>query len=186
VLLILAAFSRHEEALAWADRRAADAFGPIARASPAFRFDETDYYRATMGDNLLKQFRAFERLIDPATLVDVKLQTNEWEREYAASAGHVEARPLNLDPGYLTLGKLVLASTKDHYHRLYLGRGVYAEITLHYRRRRWSAFEWTFADYRRQDYHDFFTNCRDDLKRGLAGRPAGLSGSTPAAPCESR
>jgi len=163
VLVLLAAFSRHEGALAWARERAVGRFGPLALESPAFDFCQTRYYDATMGPGLRKMFFAFERLADPAELVEWKLATNAWEAEYAASAGHAEARPLNLDPGYLTLGKLVLASTKDFAHRMYLSRGIYAEITLYYQKRQWRHHAWTFADYRRAEYHEFFSRCRDYL-----------------------
>jgi hypothetical protein len=124
-----------------------------------------------MGTGLVKQFWAFERLVDPATLPSVKRLTNAWEADYAALGralgGHAEPRPLNLDPGYLTLAKLVLASTKDHVHRIYLDQGVYAEVTLQYRDRRWQPGQMTFPDYRRPDYQAFFSRCRDHLKRRL-------------------
>ena len=162
-LLLLAAFSRHEAALEWARDRAIEAFGPVALESPTFEFAETDYYRPTMGPGLRKVFFAFAGLIDPARLVDIKLQTNDWEHDYAARAHHPEQRPLNLDPGYLTLGKLVLASTKDFCHRIYLERGIYAEVTLFYQHGRWEHHRWTFADYRRGDYQRFFSECRDYL-----------------------
>jgi hypothetical protein len=164
-LLLLAAFSRHEPALAWARDRAEAAWGPVALESPAFEFVATEYYQATMGPDLKKRFFGFERLVDPGQLVDVKLQTNAWETEYAQSADHPEPRPLNLDPGYVTLGKLVLASTKDHAHRIYLARGICAEVTLYYRHRRWHHHEWTFPDYRGEDYQEFFTACRQYLHR---------------------
>jgi len=162
-LLILAAFSRHEAALRWAGDRAIEAFGPVALRSEVFAFTETDYYRAAMGPDLLKTFFCFERPFDPAGLPAVKLRTNEWEEEYARESGHAEQRPLNLDPGYLTLAKLVLASTKDHSHRLYLGEGIYGEVTLHYQGDAWQSSRWTYADYRRADYQDFLTQCRELL-----------------------
>jgi len=164
-LLLLAAFSRHDAAIEWARCRATEAWGAIARQSPLFHFGETNYYEPTMGGDLRKIFFVFEAPFDPANLADVKLLTNRWEEEYAAGAGHSEPRPLNLDPGYITLGKLVLASTKDYAHRIYLSKGIYAEITLSYRRKRWQTGEWTFADYKRADYHAFFSVCRDLLHR---------------------
>ncbi|HLA83533.1 MAG TPA: DUF4416 family protein [Thermoguttaceae bacterium] len=168
-LLFLAAFSRYGEALDWTRRRAEDRWGPVALESPRFAFDDTDYYTPTMGPALKKVFWVFgpnekKHFFDPAGLVDVKLATNAWEDEYAALGLHEEPRPLNLDPGYLTLGKLVLASTKDFAHRIYLDRGIYAEITLYYRHQRWESHQWTFADYRRADYQEFFTRCRAYLK----------------------
>ncbi len=168
VLLLLAAFSRHEEALDWARRRAVEAWGPIAIESPRFDFAETHYYDATMGPGLKKCFFAFQRPFEPERLVEVKLQTNGWEEEYTAltrqDAASTDSRPLNLDPGYLTLGKLVLASTKDFAHRIYLGRGIYAEVTLQYKHKQWRHHQYTFADYRRADYQAFFTECRERLK----------------------
>jgi len=163
VLLVLAASSQYEEALEWARDRCAAEHGPIALVSNAFDFTETDYYAATMGSDLKKQFFSFERLVDPAALAEIKRQTNVWESEYAALGRHPELRPLNLDPGYLTPAKLVLASTKDHAHRIYLRDGIHAEVTLTYRQRHWQPMEWTYPDYRRADYRQFFTRCRERL-----------------------
>ena len=165
VLLLMAAFSRHTAALDWARRRAVEAWGPIAMESPAFEFTETGYYQPTMGPGLRKLFLTFAEPFDPEKLSDIKLLTNDWEQEYAAAAGHDEPRPLNLDPGYLTLGKLVLASTKDFAHRIYLCRGIYAEVTLFYKHHHWQHHEFTFADYRRADYQQFFSECRQYLHR---------------------
>jgi hypothetical protein len=160
VMLLIAASSRHAAALDWARERMERQFGRLALVSDAFDFTETDYYAATMGTGLKKQFAVFERLIDPAALADIKRQTNGWEAEYAALGRHAEPRPLNLDPGYITPAKLVLASTKDHAHRLYLRDGIYAEVTLAFRDRRWQPLDWTYPDYRRDDYMRFFTECR--------------------------
>jgi hypothetical protein len=170
-LLILAAFSRHRAALDWARHRASAEWGAVALCSPDFLFSETDYYQASMGPDLRKQFLAFEPLIDPAALIDLKRQTNDWEDMCADQGSFPELRPLNLDPGYLTMAKLVLASTKDHAHRIYLGRGIYAEVTLSYKHRRWQDHAWTFPDYRRTDYQEFFTACREYLRKrgGTAG-----------------
>jgi hypothetical protein len=169
VLPLVAAFSRHEEALDWGRAKCEAQFGSIALVSPRFQFVATNYYESTMGQGIRKSFWAFERFIDPGTLAELKLLSNEWEAEYARSHRHAEPRPLNLDPGYLTLAKLVLASTKDHTHRIYLERGIYAEITLFYRKHRWEHHEWTFPDYRREDYQSFFTECREYYHRRLRG-----------------
>jgi hypothetical protein len=127
-----------------------------------------------MGVPLIKRFFAFERLIDPARLPEIKCLTNAWERQYAEDVGrsatpsYVATRPLNLDPGYLELAKLVLASTKDHAHRIYLSQGIYAEVTLQYRLKAgWQPQPWTFPDYRRADYHEFFDRCREYLRGRL-------------------
>lgn len=167
VLSIVAAFSRHEAALEWGRSKLMEARGPIALASPAFDFCDTDYYEPTMGAGIKKTFWAFERLADPGDLAALKLATNAWEQELAGAGRFPEPRPLNLDPGYITLSKLVLASTKDYAHRIYLGQGIYAEITLHWRLGAWVGHEWTFPDYRRADYHEFFTRCRRHLHTQL-------------------
>jgi hypothetical protein len=164
VLLLIAASSRHEEALAWGLRRAEAEFGSTAAISDAFDFRETNYYDADMGVGLKKQFWVFAEPVDPGRLASIKRQTNEWEAEYAGLKIHAEPRPLNLDPGYLTLAKLVLASTKDHAHRMYLVDGIYAEVTLSYRRGGWQPFDWTYPDYRRADFQAFFSHCRQLLR----------------------
>jgi hypothetical protein len=164
VLLITAAFSRYPVALDWGLDRLQRDWGPATLVSPRFEFVETSYYEPTMGPDIKKCFWAFERLIDPGKLSDLKLLCNEWEHEYAALARHSETRPLNLDPGYITQAKLVLASTKDHAHRIYLSQGIFAEVTLFYKHRHWQHHEWTFPDYRRADYQAFFTQCREFLR----------------------
>lgn len=164
VLLIMAGFSRYVEALDWGRVIATSVWGPIALTSEIFDHNETNYYERSMGFELKKVFWAFEQLVDPARLVGFKLQSNAWEEEYRQFASHSESRPLNLDPGYLTEAKLVLASTKDRDHRLYLDRGIYAEGTLHYSRGQWQTRPWTYPDYQRPDYHEFFTRCREYLR----------------------
>lgn len=175
-MLLIAAFSRHGAALDWARQRAVDAWGPIALESERFLFAETRYYEPTMGPGLRKVFFSFQQPVEPDQLADIKLMTNAWEDEYAkllhvppadqgAASQATEPRPLNLDPGYLTLGKLVLASTKDFAHRIYLSRGIFAEVTLQYRHQRWQHHDYTFADYRRADYQAFFSECREAVKK---------------------
>ena len=167
VLLMMAVFTRHDDAFAWVKERAEAAWGPIALESPAFEFSDTKYYEKTMGTGLKKQFWGFGRLAPPNCLPEVKIQTNAWEEEYAAMNQHDEQRPLNIDPGYITLGKLVLASTKDHSHRVYLDRDIFAEVTLFYRDGGWRYYPWTFSDYHELRYHDFFDDCRDALQERL-------------------
>ena len=164
VLPLLAAFSRYDEALDWARQQASQDWGAVILESPRFEFTETDFYQQEMGPDLRKTFFAFETLVDPGALPDLKLQTNDWEQQYGNSHEHREPRPLNLDPGYISEGKLVLASTKDHAHRIYLRDGIFAEVTLGYRSRSWKMQEWTYPDYRREDFHQFFAACRAYLR----------------------
>ena len=165
VMPLLAACSCDDGALLWSELRAKERWGDIIAVSPRFDFVETDYYYASMGKPLYKCFWAFGDLIDPGQLAALKRETNAWEMEYAGCTDIEVARPLNLDPGYITLGKLVLASTKDHAHRVYAGDGIFAEVTLRFRKGSWEAFEWTYPDYRRADYWKFFDTVREALRK---------------------
>ncbi len=168
VLLLLAAFSRYDEAIAWGRDRAVAAWGPLAMESPPFGFDHTHYYDASMGPGLRKVFFGFARPADPAGLAEWKLAANSWEEQYAALARHPEPRPLNLDPGYVALSKLVLASTKDFAHRLYLGRGIYGEVTLLYQKKDFRALPWTYPDYQSKSYLQYFRELRKVYMAQLA------------------
>jgi len=168
VLPILAAFSRYPDAIDWARRVAERAWGPVALQSELFDHRETNYYEPTMGTDLKKAFFAFESLADPADLVLWKERSNQWEMDYQRLGRHCEPRPLNLDPGYLTEAKLILASTKDRDHRIYLSRGIYAENTLYFHHGAWEPRPWTYPDYRRADYHEFFGRCREFLRQKYA------------------
>lgn len=167
VLLIVAIFSRYDEALAWAKTRCAASWGKVALESEPFAFQWTTYYQPSMGDNLRKLFLAFAQPMDPERLPELKHQANSWEQEYAEQANHDVERPLNLDPGYVTQAKLILASTKNHAHRIYLSKGIYAELTLQYRDKHWHKLPWTYPDYCQAEYHEFFTRCRDYLRKRL-------------------
>jgi hypothetical protein len=165
VLPLLVAFSTDATALDWAREQAVAQWGPVALESPQFDFAETDYYTASMGPELRLVMLAFERLMSPEELATRKLQTNGWEATYAERGNSALSRPVNLDPGYLTPAKLVLASTKDHSHRLYLGQGIFGEVTLYYSKGQWQSRPWTYPNYRRADYHAFLTSCRGWLRQ---------------------
>ena len=167
VLLVMAVFSRYGESIDWARQQAERTWGPLALESPRWDFTQTDFYEAEMGTGLVKMLLAFERLIDPQQLADIKLQSNQWETTYQQTCQLPETRPLNLDPGYVSEAKLVLATTKYRDHRLYLQRGIYAEVTLHYYHRKWTPRDWTYPDYRSDEYHLFLDKCRDYLRQRL-------------------
>jgi hypothetical protein len=167
VVLLLTVCSRHPSAIEWSVQQGESCFGPVELASDRFDFEQTDYYEKSMGTGLLKQFFAFRQLIDPGSLRKVKIQTNQWEEQYRQQSDWPELRPLNLDPGYLSEGKLVLASTKNHWHRIYLDEGIYAEVTLRYQGRKWQKLPWTYPDYQQEVFHSFFEQCRNYLRREL-------------------
>ena len=166
-LLVVAAFSRHPEALTWTQQHLRAEFGTVARSSNAFPFNQTTYYQAMMGPGLLKQLLAFEQLVSEEQLAAIKLRTNDLERELAKTGRYPEPRPLNLDPGLLTLGKFLLATTKDQAHRIYLRDGIYAEVTLRFQAGQFEPWPWTYADYRepevRATLKDFRSYYKDRL-----------------------
>jgi Domain of unknown function (DUF4416) len=148
VLLVAAIFSRHDDALGWARDRLQALLGPIAFAAEPFSFHHTAYYESTMGAGLHKQLLAFEKMVREDELSTIKLQTNALEEELSGSGRFPEPRPLNLDPGLLTLGKFMLATTKDQSHRIYLRDGIFAEVTLRFQGGTFEPWTWTYADYR--------------------------------------
>jgi hypothetical protein len=146
------------------------AFGPVDLASDVMDFDFTHYYDQAMGSPLYRRFLGFQRLISPESLIEAKLTTNALEGDFAVRVPRGSPpRPINLDPGYLDHAKLVLASMKDFSHRIYLGRSVFAEVTLMYHKGAWQPMPWTFPDYASERYHPFLTAMRRSLREQSAG-----------------
>lgn len=135
--------------------------------SEVWPFDKTDYYKDQTGPRILRQFLSFERLIDPGKLAKIKLLTNKLERKLARTLAIPLPRPVNLDPGVIEPSKLVLATTKNYSHRMYIGRKMYAEVTLVYDKGRWRPLDHTYPDYRQQCYFDFFDKVRTRLLEQL-------------------
>lgn len=167
VLLVVAAFSRHEEALRWTEEKLTAHFGPIDRRSPDFDFHQTRYYESSMGLGLRKRFLVFRDLIAPDRLAGIKVLTNQLEQELEQAARFQEPRPLNLDPGILSLGKFMLATTKDQAHRVYLRDGIFAEVTLRFQNHVYRPNPWTYADYREPALLDFLNEARDYYRQRL-------------------
>lgn len=160
-MLIIIAFSRHQQALQWAQDRLTQIYGPIFACSLPFPFSQTRYYEPTMGANLQRIILAFRDLVQPDCLANCKLQAIALERELAESGVYTEARPLNLDPGILHLGKFLLATTKDQAHRIYLHDGIYAEVTLRFEAGHFHPWPWTYASYREPNVLQFFEEMRE-------------------------
>jgi hypothetical protein len=152
-------------------------FGPIDLRSDTFPFDQTTYYDMEMGSPIVRCFVAFRTLIAPAEISFIKRATNDLEAVFAGERFPMR-RPLNLDPGYLEESKIVLASTKNFYHRILLSEGIYGEVTLHFSAGRWQAFPWTFPDFRGGRYDDFFTRLRR-IYRDQRQAAAGTGGPRP-------
>jgi hypothetical protein len=162
-MLVAALTGRHQAALDWAEEQCG-VWGTCVERTADLAFDQTDYYLAKMGPDLRKRLIAFQPPFDPGRLPAVKQQANDWETALADRRTFPEPRPVNIDPGYVTLAKLVLATTKDRSHRLLLGEGIYGEVTLYYSQDAWRAYPWTYPDYRQPEYHEFLVRCRDRLR----------------------
>jgi hypothetical protein len=142
----------------------AQTFGALVLRSPPLPFTQTTYYEREMGNGLTRVYLAFDPLISMAELATVKHTTNRLEAIWAAPGGQ---RRVNLDPGYLDLAKVVLATTKDYAHRLYIGAGMFAEVTLHYRQKSFQPWDWTYPDYRLPTTLTFFNQLREHYKARL-------------------
>ncbi|MBN1359994.1 MAG: DUF4416 family protein [Sedimentisphaerales bacterium] len=163
VKVIVGVLASDNRGLDGAVRLLASHLGAADLVSDVWPFDQTAYYHDQMGPRLLRQFVAMERLVDPGALADLKLQTNELEMELARSLDGPFPRPVNLDPGLIEPSKLILASTKNYAHRIYIGQKIYAEVTLVFDKGAWRPLPYTYPDYRQQTYFDFFNRVRDKL-----------------------
>jgi hypothetical protein len=144
-------------------------FGPVDLRSEAFAFDSTHYYDHQMGTPISRCFLSFTNLVSPELLAGIKRETNRAEGSLAGRFPTCE-RPVNLDPGYLEESKIILASTKNFYHRISIGEGIYAEVTMHWQGNRWCSFPWTFPDFRTGRYDAFFSAVRRIFRDQLKGK----------------
>jgi len=173
VKLICGMLSSRPELFAQAGAEPEGLLGPIDLASEVMDFDFTHYYDEQMGQPLFRRFVSFAQPAPADALVEAKRRTGELEAAFARRLGPEPPRPINLDPGYLEPSKLVLASLKNFSHRVYLGGGVYAEVTLLYQRGRWRALPWTFPDYASGRYDGFLSAARERLRTHRAKERAG-------------
>lgn len=131
-------------------------FGEIDFESDDIPFNYTNYYQEEFGTGLIRKFVSFKKLINPNQLANVKIFTNRLEKKLSAG----NKRRVNLDPGYVDLAKLVLATTKDFSHRIYLDKGIFAEVTLVFQNGTFTPFSWTYPDYASKEYIQIFNQIR--------------------------
>ncbi|HOK55956.1 MAG TPA: DUF4416 family protein [bacterium] len=143
---------KEEEILEKTKIKLAEKWGKIDIEEGPFNFDFTDYYEEEMGINLKRKFVSFENLYIPEDVYEWKIFTNEVEKEFSEE----NKRKINIDPGYIDSSKVILLSTKDYYHRIYIGKGIYAELTLYYSKGKYNFLNWTYPDYRTENYISFF------------------------------
>ena len=136
-------------------------FGPIDHESEVIPFDFTAYYQKELGPEIIRQYISFKNLIDPGDLASIKLTTNRMEEDLSVDG----VRKVNLDPGYLDLSKMVLATTKDATYRVYLADGISGQSTYYFQGGTYNPWEWTYADYRTEPSISFFNRVRSEYKK---------------------
>lgn len=140
-------------------------YGAVDLASAVLPFAHTDYYEEEFGPGLKRIFFSFKKLARRENIYKSKLVTNSIEIRLSLGA---TKRVVNIDPGYLTLDKIVLFTTKNYTHRIYLSRGIYAEATLKFEGKSYAPWPWTYPDYKTQQYIDFFNRMREIYKKDLS------------------
>jgi hypothetical protein len=165
VKLVSSLFSPSEALIDVVIAEMEEIFGPTDWRSPGLLFERTDYYAREMGWPLHRRFLSFRDLIRPDRLSHVKRRTNDLER------GHLRGgrREVNIDPGYICLERLVLATGKNYSHRIYLSQGIYADLTLVFKRGGFRPLEWTYRDYADPEVMAYFNAIRETYKRQLRG-----------------
>ncbi len=141
-------------------------FGRLTDEEGPLPFDYTDYYVEEMGPGIQRWLWSFEELLDRGAMAAVKLFTNEIEQTLALNG----RRRVNLDPGFLSLENFVLVTGKNHAHRIYIGDGVFADLTLIYRRGSFRALEWTYPDYAEPRLISVLNKLREKHKWELRNR----------------
>lgn len=143
----------------------AEKFGAIDFDSLEKRFEHTDYYEDEMGKGLKRRFVSFAGLADPGELSAIKIFTNGVEEKFLFEG--TSRRRVNIDPGLLSEPKLVLASTKNFTHRIYIGSSIWAEVTLRYIGDSYTTLEWTYPDYAKKETIAFFNAVRKEYRKSL-------------------
>lgn len=152
-------------------------FGEEDLNLPPFPFTFTNYYIDEIGAAPVRAFFSYEQLVDREEIVDIKLWTNDVELSIAEAAGTPGLRPVNLDPGYMTLGQFFLATTKDQRQRVYMQRGIFVEPTLYFQDGHFHSFDWTYRDYQSETYIKYLEQVRARLAyQHSTGRPYRLRG----------
>mgnify|MGYP000610352710 CR=1 FL=1 len=152
---------RKDEDAAKAIETLSRSWGEVDLCAGPFPFSFTDYYAAEMGPSLQRVFVSFGPLVSAERMAEWKAFTNQIEQQMAEGG----RRTVNLDPGCLDCAKVILFSTKDFSHRIHLGSGIYAEVTLVYRGGEFVFLPWTYPDYRCEEYLSFFRSARERFKK---------------------
>ena len=171
VKLIIGILAANEHCRVRAVEAITQTFGTIDMISDTWPFTQTHYYDQETGPSILRGFVTIDQPIHPGTLAQVKHQTNDIEKDLAQALSEHAIRPVNLDPGIIEPSKLVLASTKNFSHRIYIGQNMFAEITLIFDKGQWRFTPYTYPDYQTPHYLAFFSQVREKIKAQLGANP---------------
>jgi hypothetical protein len=160
VKLIASVFSPGQEVIDRVLVELQGKFGPVDWKSPPLFFDRTRYYAREMGWPLHRCFVSFRELVRPEDLAEIKLETNDIEDAYLEEG----KRKVNIDPGYICLERLILATGKNYIHRIYLSRGIYADLTLIFNKGSFRPLPWTYRDYADPEIIALFNDLRERYK----------------------
>ena len=141
--LVISLFLKEKGIVAAVVEELSREFGPVDMISSWFPFDYTEYYETEMGSPLFRRIFAFKNLIKQSSLAEIKLATNNIEHKYSKNGKRI----FNLDPGYMIKSRFVLATGKNYSHRIYIGKKIYADLTLIYTKGSFQTLPWTYPDY---------------------------------------
>jgi len=159
--LIVGLIYKNEDILKKVETLLSKKFGPIDKKNLEFSFTHSRYYEKELGDSLKRKFISFELLIELEKLWRIKFFTNSLEVRFSKN----KKRTINIDPGYLELSKLILLTTKDYTHRIHLGKGIFAEVTLFFKDGSFHPWEHTYPDYKDTESIEFFNKTRKLLTK---------------------
>jgi len=170
VIAVIGLLARGDSALAEAVAAIESCLGAVLFRSASYHWEFSSYYEKEMGRPLLRQFLGLDLLVAPETLPQLKVETSRLEERLSVSGqGEALRRRVNIDPGYVDRGKLVLASGKFAAHRIYLGDGTFAEIALVFENGRFRPLPTTYQDYGQPRAVSFFGEIRKHYLRSLRG-----------------
>jgi len=136
-----------------------ESVGELCPAGPLLAFDRTDYYHAEMGKPLFRRFFTAQTMVSRDALPKIKIRMEDIEREFSREG----RRSVNLDPGLLSLENFILATGKNFSHRVYLGEGVFADLTLIFQKGEYRPLPWTYPDYASPEIRHILKELRGDL-----------------------
>ncbi len=162
--LVVGIYTKEKDLIPSLIQELSDKYGDIDLISPWLSFNFTTYYEKEMGTPLYRRVFAFKKMIGQGDLADIKKFTNRLEQERLINGN----RTVNIDPGYMLYARFVLATGKDFSHRIYIGQGIYADLTLIFQKGDFKSLPWTYPDYAEKSMQSFLTKVRNkyafDLK----------------------